>query len=59
LELIAKGYTDIEIDYRAAKRDWLEASDIAKSLGEDGYLPQIARMKKNKNTGWDGLAKRS
>jgi len=22
--LIAKGYTDIEIDYRAAKRDWLE-----------------------------------
>jgi hypothetical protein len=23
--LIAKGYTDIEIDYRATKRDWLEA----------------------------------
>lgn len=35
--LIAKGYTDIEIDYRAAKRDWLEASEIAKSLGEDEW----------------------
>ena len=33
--LIAKGYTDIEIDYRASKRDWLEAQEIAKSLGED------------------------
>ena len=32
--LIAKGYTDIEIDYRASKRDWLEARDIATSLGE-------------------------
>jgi hypothetical protein len=31
--LIAKGYTDIEIDYRASKRDWLEAQDIAKNLG--------------------------
>src|SRR6202171_1895106 len=30
--LIAKGYTDIEIDYRASKRDWLEAQDIAKRL---------------------------
>ena len=27
--LIAKGYTDIEIDYRSAKRDWLEAQGIA------------------------------
>ncbi len=35
--LIAKGYTDIEIDYRAAKRDWVEASTIAKSLGEDQW----------------------
>ena len=26
--LIAKGYTDIEIDYRATKRDWLEAQEI-------------------------------
>jgi CHAT domain-containing protein len=32
--LIAKGYTDIEIDYRATKRDWLEAQDIANALGE-------------------------
>jgi CHAT domain-containing protein len=32
--LIAKGYTDIEIDYRATKRDWLEAQTIANSLGE-------------------------
>jgi hypothetical protein len=23
--LLAKGYTDIEIDYRATERDWLEA----------------------------------
>jgi hypothetical protein len=29
--LIAKGYTDIEIDYRATKRDWLEAQEIANS----------------------------
>ncbi len=36
--LIAKGYTDIEIDYRAAKRDWLEAANIAKSLGEDQWV---------------------
>src|SRR5271165_6583013 len=32
--LIAKGYTDIEIDYRATKRDWLEAQEIANALGE-------------------------
>ena len=31
--LIAKGYTDIELDYRVSKRDWLEAQGIAKSLG--------------------------
>ena len=30
-----KGYTDIEIDYRAEKQDWLEAQQIAKSLGDD------------------------
>ena len=35
--LIAKGYTDIEIDYRASKRDWLEASALAQSLGEDQW----------------------
>ena len=33
--LAAKGYTDIEIDYRAEKQDWLEARQIAKSLGDD------------------------
>ena len=33
--LAAKGYTDIEIDYRAEKQDWLEAQQIAKSLGDD------------------------
>ena len=41
--LIAKGYTDIEIDYRATKRDWLEAQEIANELGDissskAGYL---------------------
>ena len=36
--LIAKGYTDIEIDYRAAKRDWLEARDLAKGLGQDQWV---------------------
>jgi CHAT domain-containing protein len=35
--LIAKAYTDIEIDYRAAKWDWLEVLHIAKSLGESGW----------------------
>jgi CHAT domain-containing protein len=32
--LIAKGYTDIEIDYRVTKGDWLEAQEIANVLGE-------------------------
>src|ERR1700730_4200942 len=27
-----------EIDYRAAKRDWIQASDIAKTLGEDEWV---------------------
>jgi CHAT domain-containing protein len=36
--LIAKGYTDIEIDYRATKRDWLEARDLAKSLGQKQWV---------------------
>jgi CHAT domain-containing protein len=40
--LIAKGYTDIEIDYRASKRDWLEAQDIAKSLGEDQWVTRAS-----------------
>ena len=40
--LIAKGYTDIEIDYRASKRDWLEAQEIAKSLGEDEWVTRAS-----------------
>ena len=36
--LIAKGYTDIEIDYRATKRDWLEAREIAENLGQDQWV---------------------
>ena len=40
--LVAKGYTDIEIDYRAAKRDWLEAQEIAKSLGEDQWVTRAS-----------------
>jgi CHAT domain-containing protein len=35
--LVAKGYTDIEIDYRTSKRDWLEAQEIANELGESGW----------------------
>jgi tetratricopeptide (TPR) repeat protein len=52
--LAAKGYTDIEINYRAAKRDWVQAQDVAKSLGEDqwatrasGELGLIAFMEGN------------
>src|SRR5271170_7765412 len=40
--LVAKGYTDIEIDYRASKRDWLEAQDIAKNLGEDQWVTRAS-----------------
>src|SRR5580700_3272512 len=40
--LIAKGYTDIEIDHRAAKRDWLEAQDIAKRSGEDRWATRAS-----------------
>jgi tetratricopeptide (TPR) repeat protein len=40
--LIAKGYTDIEIDHRAAKRDWLEAQGIAKNLGDDRAMTRAA-----------------
>jgi CHAT domain-containing protein len=40
--LIAKGYTDIEIDYRAAKSDWLEAQDIAKRLGEQRWVTRAS-----------------
>ncbi len=40
--LIAKGYTDIEIDYRATKRDWLEAQEIAKTLGQDQWATRAS-----------------
>jgi CHAT domain-containing protein/tetratricopeptide (TPR) repeat protein len=40
--LIAKGYTDIEIDYRTSKRDWLEAQELAKSLGEDQWVTRAS-----------------
>jgi CHAT domain-containing protein len=40
--LVAKGYTDLEIDYRASKRDWLEALDIAKSLGESRWVTRAS-----------------
>jgi len=35
--LTAKGYTDLNMDYLAAKRDWLEAQEIAKNLGDDQW----------------------
>src|ERR1035438_4623076 len=40
--LIAKAYTDIEIDYRASKRDWIEAQDIARSLGESQWVTRAS-----------------
>src|ERR1700693_5885100 len=40
--LIAKGYTDIEIDYRATKRDWLEAQQIANNLGEKQWATRAS-----------------
>jgi CHAT domain-containing protein/tetratricopeptide (TPR) repeat protein len=40
--LIAKGYTDIEIDYRLAKQDWLQAKDIANSLGENQWVTRAS-----------------
>src|SRR5271166_5001710 len=40
--LAAKGYTDIEIDYRAEKKDWLEAHQIAKNLGDDRWATRAS-----------------
>jgi CHAT domain-containing protein len=40
--LIAKGYTDIEIDFRATKRDWLEAQELANELGEKQWAARAA-----------------
>ena len=40
--LIAKGYTDIELDYHVAKQDWLQAKDIAKRLGENQWVTRAS-----------------
>ena len=40
--LAAKGYTDIEIDYRAEKQDWLEAQQVATSLGDDRWATRAS-----------------
>ena len=40
--LIAKGYTDIEIDYRAAKQDWREVQNIAGRLGESRWVTRAS-----------------
>src|SRR5437588_11443862 len=40
--LIAKGYTDIELDYRATKQDWLEVKEIAKSVGQDQWVTRAS-----------------
>ena len=40
--LIAKGYTDIEIDYRTTKRDWLDAEQLAKELGEKQWVTRAS-----------------
>jgi hypothetical protein len=42
--LIAKGYTDIEIDYRATKRDWLEAQEIANVLAEKQWANRVSTL---------------
>jgi CHAT domain-containing protein len=40
--LAAKGYTDLEIDHDAAKRDWIEAREIAARLGEDRWATRAS-----------------
>jgi hypothetical protein len=40
--LAAKGYTDIEVDYQAEKQDWLEAQQLAKSLGDNQWATRAA-----------------
>jgi hypothetical protein len=64
--LIAKGYTDIEIDYRATKRDWLEAQEIANVLGEkqwatraSGELGLVAFLEGNPRTSRTPLRRRT
>ena len=62
--LAAKGYTDIEIDYRAEKQDWLETQQIAKSLGDDrwatrasGELGVIAFLEGNSGAGCETVGR--
>lgn len=40
--LIAKGYSDLEIDYRATKREWLEAQELANDLGEKQWVTRAS-----------------
>ncbi len=40
--LIAKGYTDIEVDYRAAKQDWREAQSLARKVGENRWATRAS-----------------
>ncbi len=40
--LIAKGYTDLEINYRKSKQDWLEAQQIANELGEKQWAARAS-----------------
>jgi CHAT domain-containing protein len=40
--LIAKGYTDLEINYRRSKQDWLEAQQIANELGEKRWAARAS-----------------
>ena len=40
--LAAKGFTDMEIDQQAEKRDWLEAQQIAKSLGDSRWVTRAS-----------------
>jgi hypothetical protein len=40
--LIAKGHTDIGIDYRATKRDWFKPQELAKDLGENQWVTRAS-----------------
>jgi hypothetical protein len=48
--LIAKGYTDVEIDYRAAERDWLQAQRLAKDLGEKQWVNRASGELKSRKS---------
>jgi hypothetical protein len=40
--LIAKGHTDIGIDYRATKRDWFKPQELANDLGENQWVTRAS-----------------